>query len=75
MTINEIIKIITDNECYLKETFFTNRNVYEIVNRNNIRICTITYNQYTKIQSLYKTTLYKEDYNGFTKRWHKIEKR
>jgi hypothetical protein len=73
MTQKEIKKLIENKECYLKEIFFTRRQVYEIVNNCDIRICTITYRQSMNIRENYKTILYKENYNGFTKRWYKIE--
>lgn len=73
MTKQEIDELINSRDCYLKETFFTRRTVYEITNASNVRICNVTTIQAKNISNKYLTVLFKEDYSGFTKRWYKIK--
>lgn len=73
MVFEEIIKRIKDENLLIKECFFTKRVVYEAVNNSGVRIFNLTHNQYKKILKTYLTSVIKEDYSGFTKRFYKIK--
>jgi len=73
MEFKEIIERIEKENLLIKESFFTKRVVYEAVNYSGVRIFNLTHNQYKKIIKTFLTSVYKEDYSGFTKRFYKVK--
>jgi hypothetical protein len=73
MGFEEIIKRIKEENLLIKEVFYTKRVIYEAVNYSGVRIFNLTHNQYKKILKTYLTSVIKEDYSGFVKRFYKIK--
>ena len=73
MEFKEIIQRIEKENLLIKESFFTKRVVYEAVTYYGVSVFNLTHNQYKKICNSFTICAYKEDYNGFTKRFYKVK--
>jgi hypothetical protein len=72
MKFKETIERIQKENLLIKEIFYTKGVVYECVNKDLVKVFTISKHQYNNISKVFNTIVQKEDYNGFTKRYYKV---
>ena len=72
MTFEQVTNRIIKENLLIKETFFSKKTIYEAVTNKDVRVFNITYAQYKKIIRIFNTSVVKDSYYGFTKRYYKI---
>ena len=72
MQFKEIIERIKKENLLIKETFYTQKTLYEVVNKDLVMVFKITNSQYKNISKKFNIIIEKENYNGFTKRYYKV---